>query len=213
MINFKSITLTALQKLLAPYTNPLIGTWYRAIQLKFTPTALQYSHTATESSRFGSGIAAKPAYPLLYLAENHQVSLLEVQAILGSPGSGVVVSNPRSAWAILNVAVNLHEVADLTDLSAQAGLKTSAQELTGDWVGYKLRGRSGATITAPVGNAPTQELGATLYRFPKLQGFLTISAKAPDRKNLVIFPDKIKTHAKSFIQFTDPATGKIHKIP
>ncbi len=48
--------------------------------------------------------------------------------------------------------------------------------------------------------------------FSELQGFLTISAKAPDRKNLVIFPDKLKAPSDK-IEFTDPATGIIHQIP
>jgi hypothetical protein len=213
MLDFKNLPKGALRNLLAPYTVPLSGTWYRAIQLKFTATALQYNHTGAQTSRFAAGTSAKPIHQTLYFAENQQVALLEVGAIFSPPGSGTVVANPAAAWAVLNVTVSLNTIVDLTNNQAQQDLETTAQELTGDWIGYQLRGLPGASATTPVGIAPTQALGRALYRIPRLQGFLTLSAKAPERVNLVIYPSKIKTHAKSFIQFTDPATGKIHKIP
>ena len=80
-------------------------------------------------------------------------------------------------------------------------------------MGYQLRAMPGATVTSPTGNAPTQELGAALHQTPSLQGALTLSARAPDRLNLVIFPAKITSSAQGLIQFIDPMTGKSHRIP
>ncbi|MGH9842288.1 MAG: RES family NAD+ phosphorylase [Blastocatellia bacterium] len=213
MIDFSKLSQNALQNLLAPYTKPLSGTWYRAIQLKFIATALQYAHTGTQTSRFGAGTPAAPAHQLLYLAENQQLALLEVGAFFSPPGSGTIVPNPANAWAVLNVTVTLSNLADLTDPNAQQVLETTAQELTGDWIGYQLRALPGATIKTPTGIAPTQELGAQLYGIPGFEGFLTVSAKSPDRKNLVIYPNKIRTPSQSSVSFSHPHTGVVHSIP
>jgi hypothetical protein len=84
-----------------------------------------------------------PAFPILYLAEDHLVALFEVGALLGSPyPGGNYVPNPRQSWVILNVQVTLEAVADLTDPAEQYRLGTTAQELTGDWRGYQLRART-----------------------------------------------------------------------
>lgn len=213
MIDFNKLSPNALQNRLTSYTKPLSGTWYRAIQLKFIATALQYAHTGTQTSRFGAGTTASPAHQLLYLAENQQQALLEVGAFFSPPGTGTVVPNPANAWAVLNVTVTLGRIADLTDHNAQQTLETTAQELTGDWIGYQLRALPGATIKTPIGIAPTQELGAWLYGIPGLEGFLTVSAKSPDRKNLVIYPSKIQTSVQSSVSFAHPSTGIVHSIP
>jgi len=119
MIALKTISPVALEQLLKPYTNPLTGIWYRAIQLRHAATALSYAHSAGRSSRFSpAAVAGKPGFSLIYLAENHQVALWEVQALLGSPGSGLAVANPRSAWAVLNINVRLNAIVDLSDVRA-----------------------------------------------------------------------------------------------
>jgi hypothetical protein len=187
------------------------GFWYRALQTHFLPTALSTRHTSTVSSRFSGASPASPGFEILYLAENHLVALLEVQALLGSPTTpGGVVPHPRSTWAILNVAVSLRHVADLTDPAAQSLLDTTAQELTGDWLGYRLRG-PGTTVNAPTGMAPTQDLGAALYGVPGLEGFKSLSAKAPYHQILAIFPQKLLPG--SSISWFNPQTGKKESLP
>jgi RES domain len=118
-----------------------------------------------------------------------------------SPGG--VVAHPRRAWTILNVTVQLQTVVDLTDTGAQTTLATTAQELTGDWRGYHFRSPS-TSIPLPVAPAPTQELGAALHDVD-LEGFLTISAKLSDQKNLVIFPQNMRRG--SFVEFSHPTLG------
>lgn len=201
------------KKLIAPYLQPLSGVWFRGINLKYVVTALQFSHTSAITTRFHHAQQLSQTYPLLYLAENPSVALLEVNAVLSPPGSNLAIPNPQSAWAVLNVNVTLKTALDLTDANVERLLQTNFQELTGDWHGYDLRRQAGATIQRSAQAAPTQELGLALYRIPGLLGFLTVSAKAPTRKNLVIFPDKIQTPADGQIEFTDPATGTVHRIP
>lgn len=186
------------------------GTWYRALQTHFLLTALSTGHTTTVSSRFSGASPGTPGFEILYLAENHLVALLEVQALLGSPTTpGGVVPHPHSTWTTLNVTVSLHQVADLTDLTAQALLGITAQELTGDWLGYRLRG-PGTTVKGPTGLAPTQKLGAALEAVPGLEGFKSLSAKAPYHQILSVFPKKLLS--KSSVSWFNPLTGETESI-
>jgi len=128
---------------------------------------------------------------------------------LGSALRGQFLSHPKRAWILLNVQVTLQNVVDLTVLAVQKKLQTSAQELTGDWLGYLERGLA-TPISEPIGPAPTQQLGAALYAIPHLEGFRTLSAHVPTHHNLVVFPDKLLLG--SSIVMTDPATNTIHTI-
>lgn len=192
-------------------TQPESGIWFRALQPQFLPTAISAAHTRTIPSRFNEGRAAQPQFEVLYLAENHLVALFEVQALLGTPHTpGSVVPHPRRAWTLINVQVNLANVVKLTDVHSQQLLATTAQELTGDWRGYQIRG-SQTSVTRPVGTAPTQELGQALYQTPNVEGFITLSAKLPDQRALVVFPQKLQRPRS--IHFWNPTTGQSHSLP
>lgn len=187
---------------------PLTGTWYRAMATVHLPTALSVSHSRTVPGRFNDGSRSAPSFPVLYLAEDPVLALFEVQALFGSPTPGGIVPNPKSAVASLNVNLILREVADLTDIHELTIFETNVQELTGDWRGFKLRG-SATSVKLPTGTAPTQELGAALYAVPKLEGFLTVSAKLSYQQILVVFPDKL--HSASLIEHTDKH-GNVHSM-
>lgn len=117
--------------------------------------------------------------------------------------------HPHNTWTTLNVTVSLQHVADLTDLTSQALLDTTAQELTGDWLGYRLRG-PGTTVKGPTGLAPTQDLGAALEAVPNLEGFKTLSAKAPYHQILAIFPKKLLPG--NSVSWFNPLTGRTESI-
>ena len=153
----------------------------------------------------GSYLYAHPPFEILYLAEDLQVALFEVEALVGPPGRpGGVLAQPRLAWALINIRVQLQRVADLTVVATQNLLATTAQELTGDWEGYQLRSRR-TSISEPVGLAPTQELGAALYDVPELEGFRTVSSKVPYTMNLVVFPQKLQPGSR--VEFAHPTLG------
>jgi len=120
-----------------------------------------------------------------------------------------LVPSPHSTWTTLNIQVSLQHVADLTDLASQSLLEVTAQELTGDWRGYHLRG-SGTTIKSPTGSAPTQDLGSALFRVPKLEAFKSLSSKAPYHHILTIFPQKLRRRSR--ISWFNPLTGKEESI-
>jgi hypothetical protein len=139
-------------------TGPENRVWFRAIQPQHFATALATAQTTRIPSRYSPATNAHPAFPVLYLAEDHLVALFEVGALLGSaqPG-GQYVPNPRQAWTVLNVQVQLQAVADLTDPTEQHRLATTAQELTGDWRGYFLRNPA-TPLRRPNGLAPRNSL-------------------------------------------------------
>jgi hypothetical protein len=181
-------------------------TWYRAVQPQFYQTSLDTAQTRLIPSRFSAGSASRPPFELLYLAEDPIVALFEVQALFGAATlPGGVVPHPRRVYVVLNVDVRLVSVADLTDVASQAALRTTAQELTGDWRGYQQRSQT-TSVKQPVGLAPTQDLGATLFRVPGLEGFRTLSARLPYNEMLVVFPTKLQ--ANSLVRFHDPVAGQ-----
>jgi len=190
---------------------PETRVWYRALEPGYLPTALRTAQTKIYPSRYGAGANALRPFEVLYLAEDHQVALYEVRALLGAPfakAGVVVVPNPLKPWTILNVRVTLQKIADLTRASEQDLLDTTAQELTGDWEGYQER-KPHDSVNKPVGIAPTQALGQALYDLPDLEGFRTISARLPARMILVVFPAKLLPGSE--IVFSDGA-GHTHRI-
>jgi hypothetical protein len=191
---------------------PETGVWYRAIQPRFWQTALQTAQSKLIPSRYNEGASAIRPFEVLYLAEDHQVALLEVGAMFGPlfppAGDGLLIPNPLQAWTILNVRVTLQRVADLTRVSEQTLISTTAQELTGDWDGYQRRMPTDS-VNQPVGTAPTQALGQALFAIRGLEGFRTLSARRPARMILVVFPEKLL--AGSEIEFSD-GMGGTHQI-
>jgi len=175
--------------------------WYRAIQPQHWGTALQTNQTKGVPSRFNPGAQIA----LLYLAEDPMVALFEAQALLGSPlRAGGVVPNPRSAWTTINVTVTLSNVAHLVRRRARRILDMSAQELTGDWLGY--RSRTTATSVRGAGQpAPTQHLGSALHA-AGFEGLETISARVPHAKILAVFPSLLDPN--SSVVFDHPSTGE-----
>jgi RES domain-containing protein len=184
---------------------PHAAVWYRAIRPQFLQTALAFSQTAIIPGRFNSGTAADPSFPVLYLTEDPQTALYEVEAMLGStlPGQAAVANPQAGAWVVVPVRVQLHSVADLCDETQLRLLDTSVQELTGDWRGYQFRPHN--PTRPPV--APTQRLGTALARLRGLEGFLTYSARASVRRNLVLFPTKLRPRSR--VELIDPATGQV----
>lgn len=189
---------------------PVSGVWFRAIQPQYWRSCLKTAQTKIYPGRFHAPRHGKGGFEVLYLAENSLVALLETEAVFGSLESGSFFSHPHLAWIVLNVELSLQHVADLTDSLEQAKLETSAQELTGDWIGYQKHTTS-TSIKGPGGLAPTQQLGAALYKLPRLEAFQTVSSKLAVHRNLVVFPQKLLPG--SGVVFHHPATGQKHSLP
>lgn len=189
--------------------SPVAGVWYRCIPPQFWKSSLLTRQTTKVHSRFNAGPLSNPKFEILYLCENPALALEEVEAQFYTR-AGQIVANPAQSWLVMNVQVSLQSVADIADVVAQRLLRKNAQELTGDWQGYQTR-RSYSSVPAPQGVAPTQQLGQALFAVRRLEGFQTVSAKRPDHKSLVIFPQKLLPG--SSLRFVDPISNKVHLIP
>jgi hypothetical protein len=190
---------------------PLTGVWFRAIRPQFFPSALASTHTATIPGRFNAGSSQRPGFQVIYLAEDPLVALFEVNALLGSPLPGQpYLPNPLFPWSVINVDVQLRSVVDLCRQSQRRLVETTVQELTGDWRGYSLRNPRPVVHPPHWTNVPTQKLGAALHSVPRLEGFLTYSARVPTHRCLIIFPGKLRKG--SFLRFTDPTTGQVQTV-
>jgi hypothetical protein len=180
--------------------SPVDGVWYRALELQFLTDPLGTKQTLEYPNRFSGGRDASSPFEILFLCEHHVLTLWEVEAMFGSLDPGRMFPNPECAWVIVNVAVHLQAVADLTEESQQLLLGTTAQELTGDWTMYRSPKL-----------APTQQLGEMLASLSDFEGFISNSAKFPTDRNLAVFPGNLKEGSQ--LIFRNPLTGKTHKLP
>lgn len=201
---------------------PVSGTWNHAATsgypgriLRVTPRGVA-SAAGYARTRFNPGNARTPGFELLYLALDQNTALLEKQAQFGSPYAQPVtyIPAPRmSRTVVIDVTVDLQNVIDLTDINAHAALSTTAQELTGDWMGYEVRGMVSRSpvLTAPVGEAPTQTLGWELLQEPGVEGLRVISAKDSTTCCLVIFTHKLSRPGS--LVWDDPNTKQRESYP
>jgi hypothetical protein len=192
---------------------PRTGRWFRTVDPRFFPTAIATSHTLVVPSRFYDPYSASPPFRVLYLSDHPLVAQFEAQVLFGSPTApGGTVPGPRAAWVVLGVQVSLAAIVDLSDISAQALLDCSAQELTGDWNGYRQRSRA-TPVGAPVGAAPTQMLGEAIRRDQRgLEGFAFLSARLPYHRNLAVFPEALGGGSYVEYEMQDPGSGQSRRF-
>jgi len=176
--------------------HPLSGDWFRAVPLKYYHSRLSSDHTRSTASRFKAQAGGQHTHRILYLAENHQLALYEVGALLGPTESPI--ADPRTSWLTLSLQVRLNRVADLSDEKQRAIVGTTFQEFTGTW------------RRSPRELAPTQVLGEALYRLPRLEGFLAPSARG-EGKILVVFPDKIDPRRSSIV-FRNDLSEEVERL-
>lgn len=187
------------------------GIWWRTIQTQHIKSPLQTKHTKTTPGRFHYGTKQNPGWEVIYLTENHFVSLFEVEVMLGSVAPGhTYLPNPSAVgWSFFPVTVNAIAVADLTSPIEIAKIDTSFQELTGDWNGYESRPlHPSHKGSRPI--APTQQLGRELHNSGLFEGLLTWSSRIPDRINLVLFPKQ--KQSANIVEYDDPISGKTFRL-
>jgi len=170
---------------------------------------------AAGPTRFNPGSLASSAFETLYLALDESTALLEKRVQFGDPSASpiamVVNTEKQKRTTLIDINVNLRDVVDLTNLSGHQLLATNAQEITGDWHGYELRGRPGVVLDQPVGLAPTQILGQELFHAPGIEGIKAISAKNPTTCCLIIFTEKLTRPGS--LAWDDPNTGTRERYP
>ena len=178
-------------------------TWFRAIQPRYSLTALNSAHTTGARSRFSGGplLPSSAQFQILYFAEDHQTALFEFGAMVGSPHiPGRAIPNPGVPALVLNVQIRLQQVFDLTQVrSAQVPLQTTDR--------YQSRSPM-TSVTAPIGLAEIQTLGEALFQ-TGIEGFRSLSAKIPYARTLMVFPTNLGRG--SSIVYVDSGTV-VHRI-
>lgn len=140
---------------------------------------------------------------------------MEVGLVLGQGNDpGASVANPRiGAYVILTIDVSASAIYDLTTHENRQKLRTSAQELTGDWRGYHQRNPRTA-LREPVGPSPTQRLGAALHASGRFEAFISFSAKVPYEPVLCVFPDRLRSSSSLEYAWVDPTGApQTRRIP
>lgn len=142
------------------------GTFWRAAQLRHLSTPLSTRHTRHSPGRFNAGTPDRPGPEVLYLAADLLTAQIEVGILLGSPDAGrPLLPNPHAVgWSMLPVSVRMRRVVDLTEPAVLAALRTSVQELTGDWTGYAERPAVPPLRRPYWSNVPTQRLATPCTR-------------------------------------------------
>lgn len=154
-------------------------------------------------------LAQASQFEILHFAGDPLTAAFEIGALLGNYVPGGWIPHPSVTLTVLNVQIILHTVADLTAVaSAQAPLGITAEELTGDWDGYMSRNPR-TPVTEPTGIAPTQELGAALFR-TGIEGFRSVSAKVPFARTLMVFPENLQPG--SSLTYRDDTGAVVHSI-
>ena len=155
--------------------------------------------------------AGEDRFEVCYLAESERVARLEGRELYGDPAlPGGAFQHPTRRLLIVTVELALRRIVDLTIEEAQTVLGMSAQELTGDWLGYRHRTHP-ATVPRPVGVAPTQALGAALFATGDVEGFLCVSRQKPDACNLVLFPERLEQLGLgSWVRMRNTETDQTH---
>jgi hypothetical protein len=87
---------------------------------------------------------------------------------------------------------------DLTDAAVLAALDTNEQEMTGAW--------------AKVANPPTQVLAQAAYDSGLVAGIQYGSAKHHGKKNVVVFPERLKAPAADYLEVHDPDGNLTQRI-
>lgn len=178
-------------------------TWYRAFDPAHWKTPLSYGHTLGEMYRYSPG-----TFEVLHLSESHDLTLWEMGAVYGSHWQRIIIPDSRIDVQIINIEVDLQQVADLTSVAEQNKLRTNVQELTGDWKGFQRR-MPLSSVSEPTGLAPTQELGAMMFSLG-LEGFRAVSAKVSDQMNLVVFPRNMLKGSR--LSYRLKKSKRIHEI-
>lgn len=159
--------------------------FYRASQLVYLRTLTSSAGAWKGHNRYTTPELSQ-AY---YLADGPDQAMLEATR----QQLDAFATNPVPGFVIFPVEVRLRRVLDLTDENLYAPLGTTLAELTGDWRAERRR-------RLPV---TSQLLGAAAFH-AGFEGILYPSAPNPQRRNLVVFTEKLSDVAQQLRFEIDP---------
>ncbi len=171
----------------------LAGTWYRIVPSEFANAPLAAGHSKRTASRFNAGPLAVRPFEILYFADTPLTALYETRTLFGDVLDPI--PNPRVHAAISSFAVRLEHAADLTAHPQLIGLRTSHQELMGNWKAY----RPPAPNSMPhrqVGVAPTQALGQAIHDSGRFGGWIYPSTQLVGSRCLAVLTQRLNRRSE-----------------
>jgi hypothetical protein len=131
--------------------------------------------------------------------------VLEVTGVLRPPGSSIPLS--FKPLVLMTVDGVLGETIDLTDPKVHSALRTSLQELTGDWIVQQDEYLAGKAAMPP-----TQVLGQAAFDAGGVVGLEYVSSKSPkSSKGLVVFADRLVPGGLSYLEVFNTRTGALRQ--
>jgi RES domain-containing protein len=188
-----------------PTAVPLSTVAYRSIHLQhFVRFATARPLLAALGGLVGSRYVPPGGPPAIYMTldvetahrEGNQAFYQAAHAPAGPAllRAGGLRPNPA---VLLGIYVRVARLLDLRDPGVQGQLATNPAELVGPW--------------RFVPNAPTQQLGHTIFSDNHFEGMLFPSAQNLNHTCLVIFPGRLLTASR--VDFRDPVTRLAQQLP
>lgn len=171
---------------------------------------IDFVHLAVDSPQplFAEGPVIRGArftppggFATLYLTFDRSTTSLEIGAIFRHADGRETALRERPT-TLIPVRVELSGVLDLGDASLLKTLRTSDQELTGEWRFSQARGIEPAT----------QRLGRIAHETGRIRGLRYRSAKVPERFCLAVFVDRLDASSDS-IASIDPDDRLVQQLP
>ncbi|MBF6594495.1 MAG: RES family NAD+ phosphorylase [Thermaceae bacterium] len=187
-MSFEAI-LGALDKL--PVT-PLSGTAFRAVNLRHINSPL----SAVGSVRVGGRFNRRGLFEALYLSENPETTLREVE--FGASVDGIFKAVPKEPYVIFSIGFSLSRIVDLSLPEAWRILGVTREQLTAPWRKKQLFGEP--ILTQAIW-AKALELGLEALKF--------VSA-TDGQVNLAVFPANLR--GGNWLEIGLEGRG-VHRLP
>ncbi len=172
------------------------GPWWRIVAFRYLLKKPAKPLYAAGSKIDGARFTPQGSFDSLYLAGDQVTALSEVNSLVQLPGGPLSVpAPPVTLFAVQGIVTR---VLDLTDTSTLVALGTNEQEMTGSWV--KLV------------NPPSQVLAQAAYDSGMIAAIQYGSAKHLGKKNIVVFPERLKTAASDYLEVYDPDGNLLQRI-
>lgn len=164
--------------------------------LSFIPPQPLFDLGARNSGQRFTAIGGPRA---LYVAEHPATAYFETSQMFSSVAA--IAQQQAPPTVILNLAVHLETVLDLTVNTTRVSLGTTVAELTGNWQ-WQLA--IGAT-------PPTHHLAEAAFNSGNFQAMRYPSALEPERSNLIIWTERLTN--PSIVQVIDPSGRFADHLP
>lgn len=153
---------------------PLSGTAFRAVNLRHVGSPL----SAVGSVRVGGRFNRKGKFEALYLSENADTTLREVE--FDASVGGAFKAVPKEPYVIFSIGFGLGRVLDLSLPAAWATLEVTREQMTAPWRKKQLFGEP--ILTQTIGTRAL-EMG--------IEGLKFVSA-TDGQVNLAVFPANLQ---------------------